>query len=400
MAVIIDLTDLRISPRRIGSPFLRLPAEIRNQIYSYLLVSPDKLSRRHGAFCQYAGRDSSPEPPPFSSSSSCPCSRRQCFGLLLANRQIYSETIIVFLSDNMHYFDSAATFSDDIGNRISDHSRQYIRHVGIVSTSGSLYPNLSYEFTPKYHMTRTMWDNILQCRHLETLEIEAEHLERFHAQYFNIPTTLPRLRSLMLVHLQLYGRVDYVNTIYVKIAERIPLGLDNSDFKSAIESFRRLCGSVYTVVTREFIQGPSRTLPPHLRDNSYKHTVTLLDGNLSTIMFYGVPNSQATRVRHAKQRQLEDARRKACGLRNLQEEELSIRVKKAKEAKEQALEHSQKLKESQQRQEKESQRDKAIREQTTAEAKQKANRRVHRQRKIRKAEELKQEERKRVPKNT
>ncbi|KAK2797851.1 hypothetical protein FQN50_009056 [Emmonsiellopsis sp. PD_5] len=399
MAVVIDLTDLRISPREIRSPFLRLPAEVRNQIYSYLLVSPDKLSRRHGAFCQYARRDSSPEPPPFSPSLSCPCSRRQCFGLLLANRQIYSETIIVFLSDNMHYFDSAATFSNDIGNRISDHSRQYIRHVGIVSTSGSLYPNHLYGLTPKYWRITTMWDNILQCKNLENLELETEHLERFHAQYFNIPTTLPRLRSLTLVHLQMYSRADYGNNIYVKFAERIPLGLGESDFRSAIRSFQRLCCSAYT--TREFMDGISlRTVAPPLSDNSYKRTITLPDGNRSTIIFYGVPNSQATRIRHSRQRQLEDARRKACGLRSLQEEELSIRVKKAKEAKEQALERNQQLKESQQRQEKESQRDKSIREQTTAEAKQKANRRVHRQRKIRKAEELKQEERKRVPKNT
>ncbi|KAK7997340.1 hypothetical protein PG989_005380 [Apiospora arundinis] len=105
-------------PRR-PFAFLALPPEIRDIVYTYVLLvddAPRKMDRRHRALCPYAPRDgntTSFSEPPFmqeywewdkSAMPACGCSRRRGLGLLVANRQIHMEAAPRFWASTVFTF--------------------------------------------------------------------------------------------------------------------------------------------------------------------------------------------------------------------------------------------------------------------------------------------------------
>ncbi|PGH16190.1 hypothetical protein AJ79_01957 [Helicocarpus griseus UAMH5409] len=397
MAAILDLTDIPVPPKPIRSPFLRLPPELRNNIYRCLLVEADKLSRRHNALCPYADRKRDLEPPPFSFANDpiCSCKRRHILGLLLTNRQIHSEAAQMFWSDNMHYFEDSYLFSRNITN-LREQYRDYIHRIGIVSTGSSDYP---INRRRRYGQPDcVVWDSILKCRSLRKLELEPAYIDLNHAQYSRLRAASPYLNCLTLVHLQRLclnpiSVGDSRQYVYVKISEEIALDLNGNELQEASLRFRAMCNDVY--------YNTPRPLPSHLKDNNNKLVLKRGNGDIiATVVVYGLPNSDQTRSRFAKQRLFEQNRLKAAGLPSLSEMRLSVRIKENKDEKERQQKKQQMEEEALLLEQRELDRDRRIREQAVAEAKQKANQRAHKERKVRKAEKLKREERKRVPKKT
>jgi hypothetical protein len=302
----------------------------------------------------------------------------------------------------VHCFENTATFAQNIGIELREQCREYLNHVLIG------YPRYTYQQAPYSRPDPLWWKSILLCKNLRSLEVEPEQLRDSFFQYLRLPANLPHLKTLTLAHIRKFpchsyhmGRGARV-TIWVKVTQNIPLGLDELELTEAIRDFltNRLV-HVNFEVNKEFLwQTPTdpAVLAHHLKDNNSIQTVTLRDRTVLDLPIYGLPNSGATRVSHYRKRAFEQNRLKAANIHSLEQTKLALFVKETKEKKkkqqtveERATLHlTQRIKKINQ--------DEFRQEQAVAESKNRANQRTHKQRKIRQAEQIKHEERKRVPK--
>ncbi|KAK2759062.1 hypothetical protein FQN54_003161 [Arachnomyces sp. PD_36] len=400
----IDLSDPSFRPQRLHKTgFFKLPRELRDIIYAYVLVEPYYLDRRHSASCEESdpGCDK-PETPPFIAPCYSRCNRRRGLGLLLVNRLIHDEATPIFWGRNVHCFCSPGEFRENVSSRLRKRYRDYIQHVHIV------FP---YQPHTPHSGTEALWKAIFLCKNLRTLELGPDLLEFvYHLYYSNLRSSLPHLESLAMIKLQKY-ECQHLPTlekyrIWVKTTKKIPLDQSESQLHEAVRDFKtNHVVHVNHHVEKYFLHSkpdwPASRYPqfdPHLKDNNSVQTVTLRDGSVVDLPIYGLPSSPATRMQRFRQKYFEQNRRKVAGLPSLGEAKIAERIKDAREVKKERLNIEEEREREREREEKKMEQEKFREEQEIAESKTKKNQRAHKQRKVRKAEKIKQEERKRVPK--
>lgn len=404
------------------SPFLECPRELRDIIYRYVLIEPDKFSRRHSAFCPHRTDGCGDiERPPFALYNAkgnllCRCSKRQSLGLLVANRQIHDEAAPLFWSQNIHRFPSIDTFLKDM-TVLRDELKQHLHRISILGVEELFHRQTST--SPSGYATA--WDIILNsCKNLRHLELEFRTFPNSALYYPLLRKKLPHLQALTLSRFKPYllaARSIYnpilppekEKLIYVKVSKDIPLDIDRTKIKSDITEPLNAFASEVDYGVHIHLLGRPRVpwsiydnlntyITPDLNDQTREQELKLPRGASTMATIYGLPQSPDTRLRLAKERIFEEARRRSLGLPTWQQEEaaLQIQTRKAEEREQARLEAIQEVHRKKEKKLKE--RENLRNEQNAKQCKNKANQRVHLQRKMRKADKIKQEERKRVPK--
>ncbi|KAK2812728.1 hypothetical protein FQN50_001056 [Emmonsiellopsis sp. PD_5] len=396
--------------------FLQLPPELRRLIYAYVLIEPDRLAKRHSPFCShYPGRSSTaPEAPPFLTDryyySKCKCLRRQGMNLLLANRQIHAEASPVFWSKN--------SFDFAVESKVPAGTQSWHQHLQRASMSalalGCTGANLliRYQSGVGRSLMTKQWDVFFKCPNLRTLELCPTFLYKMYNEYTQLPAHCPHLKHITLAYL-MHVEVckDEGLFIFVKVTDPLPLRLENEEaYHVAITSFiTNLCIHARVALTEHVLLPPPDPtepgifgLPGHLTDQTTHISLSLRDGTRRRFPIYGLPNSPATRTRHAKQCIFDELQRRAAGLPSRKEEEAAQAKREEKQrdevekskAKEQEVLRLRKRANEIMKARERATRD---REEEEREAKQSANRKARLRRKVRKLERSKAEERKRVP---
>ncbi|KIH93917.1 hypothetical protein SPBR_05733 [Sporothrix brasiliensis 5110] len=205
-----------ITLRREPTPpkgFFRLPWELQQHIYELSLIELPRWEKIHKADCSLIASDKSYscERPPFvdkdliySPLDNCHCAKRHSLNVLLANRQVYREAAPVLWSRNVFCFHRGDHFVNDVGKNLRPAHRLMLRHVSILMYTNDSLPNENEtSFTQTY--TSNMWDTILQCNSLRTLEVSHVLCGNRQADHFNcLRKQLPQLESFRLTTLMAY----------------------------------------------------------------------------------------------------------------------------------------------------------------------------------------------------
>ncbi|ERS98875.1 uncharacterized protein SPSK_04093 [Sporothrix schenckii 1099-18] len=200
------------TPPKPPEGFFRLPWELRQHIYELSLIELPRWEKIHKADCSLIASDLySCERPPFvdkdliySPLDDCNCAKRHSLNVLLANRQVHREAAPVLWSRNVFCFHRGGHFVNDVGENLRPAHRLMLRHVSILMYTNDSLPNENEKcFTQTY--TSDLWNTILQCNSLRTLEVshvlcgkqQADHFKRLRKQ-------LPLLESFHLTTLMGY----------------------------------------------------------------------------------------------------------------------------------------------------------------------------------------------------
>ncbi|CAK7214011.1 hypothetical protein SCUCBS95973_001995 [Sporothrix curviconia] len=183
---------LRVEPSP-GKGFFRLPWEIRHRIYELSLIELPKWEKLHSC-----------ERPPFINRSilytalpRCDCAKRHSLNLLLANRQVNNEAAAVFWSRNVFCFTRASDLTDNIGKHLRPRYRLMLRHLVLLLYTCDSLPNK----TPYNVVMQTvddMWNVILQCNGLRTLDLNHHVFSASYDFIKRIPKQMPELESLTM----------------------------------------------------------------------------------------------------------------------------------------------------------------------------------------------------------
>lgn len=195
----LKIMHLRLSGlalRKHRPRFLDLPRELRDMIYSYALISSiTRWEARHLYYCKHRDRTGTSERPPFtmnfhekrfylgvqatpgsaSSSHDCSCARHHtALGLLRTSRQIRAETMKMFYSQNVLYFNDGFELRDFLAN-LNPECRSVIRHISLVG--------INFDASSSSHMRANgtsfqeqVWDALRSCPSLRYLELTPEHV--------------------------------------------------------------------------------------------------------------------------------------------------------------------------------------------------------------------------------
>ncbi|GJC93260.1 ribosomal protein l32 [Colletotrichum higginsianum] len=225
-------------PRRRGILFMQLPREVRDQIYEYSLVEPQRHEISHESGCFYKSTQSLRwEPPAFLlknvvicenpyrlvTESACDCDKRKCISLLLANRQIHAEAAPVFWSQNTFCFLSAFEVIVALRHNLRHQYRNLVTEICVMSPADNGAPlHVSLDRSIPNDACPTdwplFWHTICNCAGLRTLQISPgmmwANAERFARMFRKC-----RLLHIVLITLfPLYNRslepVEYPSCAY------------------------------------------------------------------------------------------------------------------------------------------------------------------------------------------
>ncbi|KAI1250427.1 hypothetical protein MGN70_007480 [Eutypa lata] len=163
--------------------FLGLPTEIRDQIYSLLIIEPPRLLRRHRPSCSFShvqpgwGYDFN-ENPAWLPLKRCDCAKRQNLGILLVNRCVQADAARAFWSLNVFSFNGTGQFVRDVGLNLRSEYRSFIRHVVIYDKRQDFRSKDEFAMVHRPNLDRIIsshvWEVIVSCDSLETLYIRPE----------------------------------------------------------------------------------------------------------------------------------------------------------------------------------------------------------------------------------
>jgi hypothetical protein len=378
--------ELTIDPEWAWEPrkgFLGLPRELRDSIYSMVLIELCKWERRHSPLCDACPRDTSTfERPVFDDGSSCKCRLRRNMGLLLANRQIHRETAPIFWSQNTFHFDTASEFAENVGSNLRREYVELLQHVSILRVSWQEY-QFGW-FTRSERQQRdwgaaAMWPALFLCTGLKKLEMGTENIFRtptpdddgdydFTGFVSKLRKELPYIEEFALAMILVYdvnpktSRVDPLmgwwdappmtqrHLLYAKATRPLELVkiTTANDAKEAVRGFKTNFGvhikfaletTLLGVAENDFSTDPNEpyvsgyALVNDLNDSNTSHDLKLRDETVATVRLLGLPISQQTRIRHVKERWREDARRKSAGKPTVWEEKYRSVVQERQEAK-------------------------------------------------------------------
>lgn len=377
--------ELVIDPEWAWEPrkgFLGLPRELRDVIYTMVMIEPSKLERRHSPLCDLCPKDTETfERPAFDDGSSCKCRRRRNLGLVLANRQIHREAAPIFWSQNVFHFDNASEFADNVGSNLRREYVEMLQRVAIVCVSWQDH-QLEWFNPEQRHLldagAPAMWPVLLRCKGLKYVEMGTVNFCRSWTRYeenyelagflLKLRAELPQLVEFALAGILVYdvnpktsatdplmgwwqiSHIDKRDCLYVK-AEK-PLELEKitteHDAKEAVRAFATnfsvhvkfaLETTLLGVNANDFSTDPNQgyasgfALAEDLNDGNTSYDLKLRDDTVTTVRLLGLPISQQTRIRHAKERWREDARRKSAGKPTVWEEKYRSVVQERQEAK-------------------------------------------------------------------
>ncbi|KAL1900515.1 hypothetical protein Sste5346_002236 [Sporothrix stenoceras] len=192
MDLSLQAITLRPEPSAVKG-FFRLPWELRQRIYELSLIELPRWEKLHNPDCILIATDL----------HSAATARRHSLDVLLANRQVYREAAPVLWSRNVFCFHRIEHFTEGVGKNLRTAHRLMLRHVSIL-----LYTNDSVSNRNHMNHNQTnlnaMWDTILQCNGLRTLEVshtacgnQLDHFTRMRKQ-------LPQLQSFRMTTLMAY----------------------------------------------------------------------------------------------------------------------------------------------------------------------------------------------------
>lgn len=165
--------------------FLQLPTEIRDEIYSLILVEPPRLLRRHRTPCAYSRVMPYWGPritayPAWSPLRRCNCAKRRNLQFLLVSRYIEADVARVFWGFNVFSFNGTGQFSRDIGVNLRPERRSLLRHVVIYDKRQDLRSKdeSAMGFVPRLDqvLSSHVWDVVFSCDSLQSLHIRPELL--------------------------------------------------------------------------------------------------------------------------------------------------------------------------------------------------------------------------------
>ncbi|CAK7210315.1 hypothetical protein SBRCBS47491_000734 [Sporothrix bragantina] len=194
-----------------GKGFFRLPWELRMRIYELSLIELPKWEKVHNPDCFMVAKDlHSCERPPFINKSiiytqlpECKCAKRHSLNLLLANRQVHNEAAPVFWSRNVFCFGRAKDLVENISKSMRPSHRLLLRHIVFLGYGCDSLPNKAmFELTQP--IVEELWDTLLQCNSLRTLEM-SHNVYPLGYNYVNrIRKMMPDLESLRMTTLMAY----------------------------------------------------------------------------------------------------------------------------------------------------------------------------------------------------
>ena len=160
---------------------LDLPTELREEIYSMVLVEPERLLRRHRPDCRFARvhRNWGAEnlaTPAWSPRRRCDCAKRRNMSLLLVSRPAHVDAARFFWSRNVFSFDGASQFVREVGLSLLPERRYSLRHVVIydkrqASDAKDDFAMVDRKWNLKGAAADRVWEVIFSCDSLETLQI-------------------------------------------------------------------------------------------------------------------------------------------------------------------------------------------------------------------------------------
>lgn len=167
------------SPSRREWLFLGLPTEIRDQIYSFLIIEPPRLLKRHRPSCPYAHVPGGwgyyfNDNPAWLPLRRCNCAKRQNLGILLVSRCVQADAARAFWSLNVFSFHGAGQFVRDVGLNLRSDYRSLIRHVVIYDKRQDFRSSRNHTPDLDQIISGRVWDVIYSCDSLETLYIRPE----------------------------------------------------------------------------------------------------------------------------------------------------------------------------------------------------------------------------------
>ncbi|KLJ10400.1 hypothetical protein EMPG_14213 [Blastomyces silverae] len=320
-------------------PLLRLSRELRDIIYTFTLIEPRKWARRHNAFCPFSQRNGDlPETAPFVTYSTlCRCARRRAVGLLLANRQINTEASPIFWRENIFTFDTAETFVANVGHGMADKDRNLIRHVIITEP----LRGITIQHQPCVSIVHEAWKHLRACRNLRTLKVDCSMIVS-SAYILNLPSTHNFLESFTLCQLSRFAKVSnrrhgsMKGVLVAEISQELSLELRQQEevVAAARTEFGRL--TARAINSLEFTSiVPVGWFPRYyivsasLDQATCDHRFAYANGAEMVIPIYGLRNSKATSMAHARERRFHETSCKMHGLPTMQE---ARAVRLAKEA--------------------------------------------------------------------
>ncbi|SPO06357.1 uncharacterized protein DNG_09046 [Cephalotrichum gorgonifer] len=140
------------------------------------------------------------KPNPDSMTPSCPCAKRQGIWLLGTCKQIHEEASPIFWAQNAFLFRTKRQFLSGVIWNLSAGMRKWIRHVVIVphearTNISRLSQELDVDEAPDAKPGH-LWEGILQCSGLRTLQIYLGYTEGQAHHIKKIPHQLPKLESI------------------------------------------------------------------------------------------------------------------------------------------------------------------------------------------------------------
>jgi hypothetical protein len=207
----------------------KLPSEIREVIYSYILIEPTLWDKRHVWTCQFCDRDSCGESVVWQSTE-CKCAKRQGLSLLMTNRQIYHEAFPIFLSRNTLCFWREAWDAIAFLPNLNPFCRDSIRHISLLGSNDHMWYSSG--------SPRRVWETILSCRNLRTLQVQPCHIRHLAeddaAGLEDLQISLPHLKTLYISGIRFFGMVA------LRVRQRVALDLDWASLLTMINEFHAL----------------------------------------------------------------------------------------------------------------------------------------------------------------
>lgn len=235
---------------------LGIPRELRESIYSFVLMETPLLHRRHHALCTQSQLDSTqPEEPPCQlrppSSQTvglpCACAKRKHLSLLLVSRQVHSEAAPMLWAHNIFTFLDPSWLTSSMGKTANapEGFREFSRHIVCLTPA---------HFIGSSSMFEEAWRGILACRALQRLEVGCGFLENGPGPSYlaELRTGRPHMTKITLITILPQRYTCEGRRLSPR---RIPIGRRGRSVAPACRRNDPACmhtGNLYVVVSHEF----------------------------------------------------------------------------------------------------------------------------------------------------
>lgn len=326
-------------------------------IYVHALVSPTtRWDVRHSYFCKHRDRTDISEAPPFTTkktsrclcgncsshrkpdtipfSCNCTCARHhRGLNLLLANRQIFVEAADIFYAKNTFCFDNGYLLVGFF-SFLRPRFKILIRHISLLgpAPSDSASSLIPYG-KKKENYGMKLWNALLSCSALQTLEIRHDYVEKWAPQIVQlregreIKITMASCNNIIPQHLSF----PKLNDVLIKVEEPVIETDDCEAMRLNAENFYRIAAHCRQAARVE-LKVILKESPKRITVDLSPFDVTIYGPNfLETrkVVLWGLPNTTSMRIKLAKEERKDNEQRIAKGLLTRQEEQLRDEMKEA-----------------------------------------------------------------------